>query len=107
MGDRLSFEFVPTAIGDVGFGGSCFLLCAPPKKVTGAELRAVRTRDSHGHVPILVIHDVSGGVPTERVADPALDAFGFPRYEFPGADERIIRCQSLFLQEQCLRFSAI
>ena len=92
MDDCVSPEFVSAAIGHVGASGLRFLLCAPPEKISGGKLHAVRTRDSYEHVSILVVHDVSHGILTERVADLlTIDAPGFPRYELPCANERI-RC---------------
>jgi len=69
MDDRVSPEFVPAAVGHVGLSGLRLLLCAAPEKISGGKLRATRTRDSYGHVPMLVVHDVSDGVPTKRIAD--------------------------------------
>jgi hypothetical protein len=77
MDDRVSPEFILAAIGDVGASGLHFLLRSPPEKISGGELRAVGTRDSHEHVPILVVHDVSHGILTERVTDLTIDAPGF------------------------------
>src|ERR671933_1566519 len=103
MDDCVSLELVLAAIGHVGFSGLRFLLCASPEKVSGGKLHAVRTRDSHEHVSILVVYDVSHSILTEWVADLTIDAPGFPGYESPSTNERI-RCHRLFLQGQCLRF---
>src|SRR5215208_5677999 len=104
MGNRVSVEFIPTTIGHVSVSGLHFLLCTTPEKVSGGELLAVRARDSYEHVSVLVIHDVSRSILTERVADLlTIDAPVFPRYESPGANESI-RYHGLFLQAECLWF---
>src|SRR5215211_9197961 len=102
MDHRVSPEFILAAIGDVGASGLHFLLRSPPEKISGGELRAVGTRDSHEHVPILVVHVVSYGILTERVTDLTIDAPGFPGYESPSTDERIRR-PHLSLLGQCPR----
>src|SRR5918995_7147994 len=104
MDDCASPEFVPTAVGHVGISGLHFLLRTPPEKISGGKPHAVRAHNSYGHVSILVIHDVSHSILTERVAD-LLTIYtpGFPRYESPSTNERI-RCHGLFLQGQCLWF---
>src|SRR5215203_3917470 len=104
MDDCASVEFIPPAIGDVGLLGVRFLLCGPAEKILGGDLQAVRTHDSYEHVSVLVVHDVSHSILTERVADLTIDeAPVFPRYESPSANKRI-RCHSLLLQRQYLRF---
>ena len=72
MNDCLAVELVPTAIGDVGASSVRFLVYAPAEKISGSKLPAVRAHDSHGHVPIGVIHDVSHSILTEWVADVAV-----------------------------------
>ena len=91
MDDRVSMEFIPTAIGDVGAGGVRFLLHAPAEKISGGELRALRAHDSYEHVSIGVVDDVSHSILTEGVADVAVGVPVFPGYEPPCANERI-RC---------------
>src|SRR3712207_3000290 len=91
MDDRLSIEFVPAAIGDVGAGGVRFLLYAPAEKIFGSKLRALRAHNSYEHVPVGGVHDVSCSILTEGVADVAGGVPIFPGYEPPCADERI-RC---------------
>src|SRR5919106_4554835 len=93
MDDRVALEFVPPAVGDVGLGGVRFLLHAPSEKISCGKLRAVRAHDSYEHVPVRVVHDVSLGILAERVADLTINAPVFPRYESPGANERI-RCHA-------------
>jgi|SRR5829696_7309891 hypothetical protein len=80
MDDRVSPEFIPAAIGDVGLSGLRFLLWAPAEKISGDKLRAVRTHDGYEHVSIGVVHDVSPSILTERVADLTIDAPVFPGY---------------------------
>src|ERR671921_1455583 len=104
MNNRVSVEFIPTAIRYVIINGLCFLLCTTPEKVSDGELLAVRTRDSYEHVSVLVIHDVAHSILTERVADLlTIDAPVFPRYESPGANERI-SCHGLFLKGNSFSF---
>src|SRR4028119_67678 len=91
MDDRVSIEFIPTAIGDVGAGGVRFLLHVPAEKISGGKLRAVGAHDSYEHVPVAVVHNVSHSILTERVADVAFGVPVFPGYEPPCANERI-RC---------------
>jgi hypothetical protein len=96
--NRSSIELIPTTIRHVGGSGLCFLLRATPEKVSGLKLLAVGTRDSYGHVSVLVVDDVPYSVLAERVADfLAIDASDFPRYESPGTNERI-RLSSALLQ---------
>jgi hypothetical protein len=85
-------EVIAAAIREEGFLGSRFFLWRPAQKISAGELQAVRTHDSYEHVSVRVVHDVPGGILTERVADlTVFDAPVFPRYESPGANERI-RC---------------
>ena len=104
MDDFVSVEVIPPAIGDVGLLGLRFFLWRPAEKIVDAKLQAVRTHDCYEYVSVLVVHDVSCSILTERVADLTIDeAPVFPRYESPRANERI-RCHSLLLQRQYLRF---
>src|SRR3712207_3385041 len=93
-------QVITAAIGDVGLLGLRFFLWRPAQKISAGELRAVRTHDSYGHVSVLVVHDVSRSILTERVANlTVFDAPVFPGYESPGADERI-RCHRLRSEER-------
>src|SRR4028119_1561726 len=90
MDDCVSPELILAAIGDVGFLGLHFLFWRPAQKILGSKLQAVRAHDGYEHVSFLVVHDVSHGILTKRVADLTIDeAPVFPGYESPCANERI------------------
>jgi hypothetical protein len=77
---RISVEVIPPAIGDVGLLGLGLLFFGGAEEIVGGEPQAMRSHDGHEHVIIVVVHDVAGGILTERVADlTVVDASVFPR----------------------------
>jgi hypothetical protein len=103
----VSLEAVPPAIGDVGLFSLGLLLFGGAQKIIGGEPQAVRSHDGYEHVTILVVHDVAGGILTERVADLAIfDASVLPREESPGANERIRGHRSSLLAQWVRLFAS-
>ena len=76
----VSLEVIAATIREEGLLGLRFFLWRPAEKISTSELQAVRTHDSYEHVSVGVVHDVSGSILTERVAD--LTVFDAP--VFPG-----------------------
>src|ERR671911_1108093 len=89
MDNGMPTELVATAIGDVGASGLRPFLCAPAKKISCGELRAVGSHDGHGHVSVLAVHDVADGILAKRITDLSTETPVLPGQQSPCADKRI------------------